>query len=461
MLEGSILKQLISEREAAGQTPINFGVYYKNTLVALCHALEDCILTSNCEPLVITAFQRGKWYLEEAERYGEIAEKARHIIVMAAPESGFHSHPTGQRSNVELIDLDESDAVSQEWHLMILAPNYSAMVLCQELSEQDYGIRGQPENDLERKFYGFWTFDPSLVRQAMNFAVEHIARYDASLNTCLLKELKEIDNSHISPDDIGGAVTRVVNYLRSSRQTLLGQKTVNLSEELDSNLTSNNLQAFMRMAQLVDLNDEVNPFASEEVTALLEMMGQLLDLPTWQLRRLRLAGLTHRVAPASPEVVAPKDRALSCPLEPGAQMLRTMPQLRAVATIIAHRHECWDGSGNPAGLVRDQIPLESRMLGLISCFQQHVATGQHQQPDCDRNQILNLALEACRQDQERCWDPKLVEILSLMVRGLQQGLSLPSIPTKITLASGLLNPEIDSVAETSEPDTASYTAISE
>jgi hypothetical protein len=32
-----------------------FRCYYKNTLVALCHALEDCILTSQSQPLVITA----------------------------------------------------------------------------------------------------------------------------------------------------------------------------------------------------------------------------------------------------------------------------------------------------------------------------------------------------------------------------------------------------------------------
>jgi hypothetical protein len=33
-----------------------------------------------------------------------------------------------------------------------------------------------------------------------------------------------------------------------------------------------------------------------------------------------------------------------------------------------------------------------------------------------------------------------------MVMGLQQGMSLPSIPTKITLGAGLLNPEIADAA---------------
>ncbi|MGB5974554.1 MAG: DICT sensory domain-containing protein, partial [Nodosilinea sp.] len=65
MLEGSILKQLVDGRTEPDTTPLNYGVYYKNTLVALCHALEYCILSSGSAPLVVTDYQRGKWYLEE------------------------------------------------------------------------------------------------------------------------------------------------------------------------------------------------------------------------------------------------------------------------------------------------------------------------------------------------------------------------------------------------------------
>ncbi|MGB5914940.1 MAG: DICT sensory domain-containing protein, partial [Phormidesmis sp.] len=74
MLPGSILHKLVRDRQAAsptnqdadsaGRTPLNFGVYYKNTLVALCHALEDAVLATKTAPLMVTAFQKGKWYLQ-------------------------------------------------------------------------------------------------------------------------------------------------------------------------------------------------------------------------------------------------------------------------------------------------------------------------------------------------------------------------------------------------------------
>lgn len=449
MLEGSILRQLIRDRTTRDQTPLNFGVYYKNTLVALCHALEDFILAADCAPLVLTAFQRGKWYLQEADRYGEISQKARQIAIMAAAETGFHSHPTSQRQNVALVDLTPDDPVAQEWHLIIYSPNYTAMVLCQELSAQDYGPDGPPDNDLERKFYGLWTFDPELLQETVDLAIAHIGSYDADLQSQLQAHRDAIAQAQQQTQvnaQLGNAVTQVVEYLQGSRQSLLGSQTLSLAEDLDQNLISNELQAFLRMAQLVDLSDPFNPLAANEVSSLLEMMGQLLDLPAWRLRRLRLAGMLHRIAPLESDIVPSSEAdSPSCPLVPGAQVLRTMPRLRAVATIITHLGEAWNGSGQPAHLEGDQIPLESRMLGLVSCFQQRLADYRRQtaDPNADPDTWLGQALADCQAEKGQRWDPKLMEILTLMVTGLQQGLSLPALPSRISLSTGLLSPDVD------------------
>lgn len=443
MLEGSILQQLMGDRDRHDRPMLNFGVYYKNTLVALCHALEDCILATQCQPLVITAFQQGKWYLQEADRYGAIADNAEQIVIMAAPDTGFHSHPTSQRSNVALIDLDPNDPVAQEWHLIILSPQYTAMVLCQELSPADYGPQGIPQNDLERKFYGFWTFDPDLVRATATCALQHVRRYQPELETQLSATMASILAANPSLSEtgshqtVGEAVTRVLDYLQHSEDQVKGSTTFQGSDDLTHNLTSNELQAFLRMAQLVDLMDPLNPQAAVEVTALLEMMAQVIDLPAWRVKRLRLAGWLHRIAPLQAEV-AGTDQAPSCPLVPGAQVLRRMSQLRAVAQIITHQTEHWDGSGQPAGLVGDQIPLESRMLGLAAYFQAQVVA-RSRQGSADP---LGDCLAQCESAQGKRWDPKLVEILSLVVRGLQQGLSLPNIPMRVTLGAGLLDPAV-------------------
>ena len=212
MLDGSILKQLVDGQAETDTTPLNYGVYYKNTLVALCHALEDCILTSGSAPLVTTAFQRGKWYLEEAERYSAIADVAEQIVIMASPEAGFYDHPTSQRENVALVDLADSDPVAEEWHLMIFSPDYTAMVLCQELSVDDYGKAGVPEHDLERKFYGFWTFDSALVSKTVELAIAHVGEYNPTLQAQLNHHLAALkqqnpDLSNAAPTAVSHTVT--------------------------------------------------------------------------------------------------------------------------------------------------------------------------------------------------------------------------------------------------------------
>ncbi len=443
MLEGSILQKLKSAHQNSSR-PLNLGVYYKNTLVALCHALEDFILESDNDPLMVTAFQRGKWYLEEAERYSELADKSEQITIMATSDAGFETHPTSQRDNVVLVNLKPEDPVAQEWHLMILSPSYTAMVLCQELSESDYGVGGKPQEDLERKFYGFWTFEPELVKETVELAIAHIQDYDPALAANLTSRLESITQEFDSQqqDDLSAVVSRVVGYLQTCHNNLHQPQTANYSfvQELDDNILSNEMQAFLRMAQILDHADTLNPMAATEVAALGEAMGQLLDLPAWQIKRLRLSGLLHRLGSMTKIAITEEkkspaqEKALQKQDElPKASLLRIMPQLEAIAEILTHQTEAWDGSGQPAGLSYDNIHLESRILRLLADFQRKVI--QYSQSQTKDNNPLAQALDECQAAVGIIYDPKLVEALGLLVMGIQQGMSIQAYQPKI--ASGI------------------------
>ncbi|MEM9275008.1 MAG: DICT sensory domain-containing protein [Cyanobacteria bacterium P01_F01_bin.143] len=447
MLEGSILQKLKLAHQSSSN-PLNLGVYYKNTLVALCHALEDFVLESDSKPMMVTAFQRGKWYLEEAERYGELADKSSQITIMATSDAGFEEHPTSQKDNVAIVNLGPDDPVGQEWHLMILSPCYTAMVLCQELSESDYGVGGQPQEDLERKFYGFWTFEPELVKETVEIAIAHIQTYNPALASDLSSRFKAISQELCSQqqEDLGAVVSRVIDYLQTCHKNLhQPQSTINynFSQDLDDNILSNEMQAFLRMAQILDHADTLNPMAATEVAALGEAMGQLLDLPAWQIKRLRLSGLLNRVGSITrigniSDIRDIRSEAQQKALQeqddlPKASLLRIMPQLQAIAEILTHQSEAWDGSGKPSGLSYDNIPLESRILRLLADFQRKVI--QHSQNPNTENNPLSQALEECQSAVGQIYDPKLVEALGLLVMGMQQGMSIQAYQPKI--ASGI------------------------
>jgi DICT domain-containing protein len=468
MLRGSILQTLVDAcQERTNQTPFNYGVYYKNTLVSLCHALEDSILMNDCQPIVMTAFQRGKWYLQEADRYAEIARKSQHITILATPDAGFAEHPTGQLDNISLISLLPEDPVAQEWHLVILSPTYTAMVMCQELSEEDYGPSGIPDIDIERKFYGFWTFESDLVLQTARLMLDCCEQNSPGMRQKLESQINDIAEAldqHDTTEQLSETVNRVVTYLKDRQETLPNANQVGHNQNaLDRNLSANELQAFLRMAQAIDLSDTANPMAASEVASLCEALGQLLDLPAWQLKRLRLAGMLHRIdylpgTGKSLNVLAREASGPSCPLPAGAQALRMMPKLRAIAQIVNHQTEAWNGSGQPAGLMADAIPLESRILGLIAAFQQYVTQNvQHHTKDTDQPAppMIADALARCQAESGTLWDPKLVEALGLLVMGLQQGLSLSSSHFKVSSGLWSIDDSFD-VSKSEEYASGSY-----
>ncbi|MEA5534530.1 HD domain-containing phosphohydrolase [Crocosphaera sp. XPORK-15E] len=450
MLPESTLNQLKSALPD-GQLPSSYGVYFKNTLVALCHALEDHILQSTPEtpeqyPLVLVTFQRGKWYLQEADRYYDIAQCSRHIAIAAVADSGFESHKTGKLDQVSLVNLEEDDPLIHEWNLIILAPDYAAMLLCHELSPEEYRADTQPQVDTERKFYGLWTFDRTPVEKAAQILIEEMRPYNPELADKLTEIQSQIATMPSEgKTDLSSVVSRIVTYLQTSQQKLvtINRQTRELVDlegqalRLNRNLAASKLQAFLRMAQRVDERDKDNPIASLQVSALAETLGQLIDLPTLKLRRLRLAGLLYRIglAEAPSEVFrqTPKqlndssyafwrDRSVL-----GAHLLSTMPELDAIKEIVKHQLENWDGSGKPNGLKGEEIMIEARILGLVAHFQELT------QPRGDRLPLsLGEALEKCLDYRDTWFDPTLLDSLTTIIRLTEMGLmALPDRPSQL------------------------------
>lgn len=434
-----------------GELPSSYGVYFKNTLVALCHALEDHILQHTYDddiykPLVLVTFQRGKWYLQEADRYWDLANHSRQVAIAAVEDSGFASHRTSQLDNVDLVHLRENDNFVEEWNLVILAPDYAAMVLCHELSPEEYKAGSQPQIDTERKFYGLWTFDRALVEKATTILTQRMKPYNIALADKLEKmqwQIKDIPPSDTV--DLTGVVSRIVSYLQTSQQELVtvNRQTRELRDlegqalKLSRNLAASKLQAFLRMAQKVDNNDPFNAFASLQVAALAETLGQILDLPTLQLRRLRLAGLLFRIglAEAPLEVFTGnldqldsstykfwRERSIL-----GSRLLSSMSELEPITKIVYHQLEYWDGSGNPDGLKATEIPLESRILGLVSYFQELTQSRGNRQA-----YSLSDALTKCEQYSNTRFDPSLIDSLKTVIRLTEMGLmQLPDRPSQL------------------------------
>ncbi|GGA41422.1 hypothetical protein CYANOKiyG1_59820 [Okeania sp. KiyG1] len=103
-------------------------IYFKSSLTALSHAMEDQVLASSEQALVIATFQQERFYRQEAHRYRRIASLTSQVYVLAAPETAFKD----SSEYYETIAFNTKEILSKEWNLLVLGQQYSSCLICNE-----------------------------------------------------------------------------------------------------------------------------------------------------------------------------------------------------------------------------------------------------------------------------------------------------------------------------------------
>jgi HD-GYP domain-containing protein (c-di-GMP phosphodiesterase class II) len=90
----------------------------------------------------------------------------------------------------------------------------------------------------------------------------------------------------------------------------------------------------------------------------------------------------------------------------GYQILARSSHLKALAIIVLHHHERWDGKGYPDGLVSEDIPLSSRIIGICDAIDAMTSARPYRKAlsaaECRRELWINRGLQ---------FDPNLLELM--------------------------------------------------
>ncbi|HHP7230811.1 MAG TPA: DICT sensory domain-containing protein [Xenococcaceae cyanobacterium] len=204
-------------------------MYFKSSLTALSHAMEDRLLADSDVPLVIASFQRERFYRQEAHRYGRIGNKSDQVYVLAAPETDF----TNSSGVYETVAFEPSDSLAQEWHLVVISKQYACCLICGEKPATAPHKKATSAMDANRRFEGIWTFDPKVSYKAAEILLERILEYRPELASKIKqakqkyllppkkssKSQSQTANSPLTnPDPF---VQRLVSYLQAGQYKLL------------------------------------------------------------------------------------------------------------------------------------------------------------------------------------------------------------------------------------------------
>jgi HD-GYP domain-containing protein (c-di-GMP phosphodiesterase class II) len=184
-------------------------------------------------------------------------------------------------------------------------------------------------------------------------------------------------------------------------------------------------RAAASLAKAVDERDVYEGSHSERVAELAARIAERLNLSPDQVELTRLAGSLHDLGKlAVPEEILRKPGPLT---DPERLVLERHPQIgyrmleslgvSPLAEWVLHHHERWDGTGYPAGLSGDAIPLGARIIFVADAFDAMTN---------DRVYRRKLAVEAAVAELESCagsqFDPgavaALVEEVTPVVAGV-------------------------------------------
>ena len=234
-------------------------MYFKSSLTALSHAMEDLILNDSDNPLTIASFQKERYYRQEAHRYRRIAQKTDQVYVLSASEAEF----TNSSEYYETVAFEPTDALAQEWHLVIIGQHYTGCLICREKIPTPSEKKNSMAMDTNRRFEGIWTFDRGVSIKAASILLERIAIYRPELrgkidqakatylsSPSTTTESELVMSPLTQPDPF---VQRLVTYLQASQYKLLKANKSLAAKQQKEKLLNSVSEAVRRSLDIKDI----------------------------------------------------------------------------------------------------------------------------------------------------------------------------------------------------------------
>lgn len=189
-------------------------------------------------------------------------------------------------------------------------------------------------------------------------------------------------------------------------------------------LASLNMRTIETLALAIEAKDHTTGDHLQRVRVYAMELGKDLGLSPTEMQALQAASVLHDIGKlAVPEHIISKPGKLTpeefekMKVHPivGAEILEQIRFPYPVAPIVRCHHEKWDGSGYPAGISGEEIPIGARILSAVDCLDALASDRQYR-----RALPLDEAMAIVVKDSGKAFDPRVVTALQARYRELEQ-----------------------------------------
>jgi HD-GYP domain-containing protein (c-di-GMP phosphodiesterase class II) len=184
-------------------------------------------------------------------------------------------------------------------------------------------------------------------------------------------------------------------------------------QELEETIRSTREATICALNQMLDLKDLNTGVHSTRLAEWAVRIGRELGLDEGRLQDIEVAALLHDAGKVGvPDAILHKPgpledaewRVMKMHPQFSWAVLRLVPGLERASLFALHHHEKYDGSGYPAGLRGEEIPIGARIVSVIDAFDAMVAIRPYKEGlPCDE------ALRRLVTDSGTHFDPRVVE----------------------------------------------------
>ena len=218
------------------------------------------------------------------------------------------------------------------------------------------------------------------------------------------------------------------------------ERYYNILDEIDNSIDKKALESIASMLNRINKKDKYTYGHSERVVIYAKKFATYLQLEEKSKKDLLLAAYLHDIGKLeiSKELLNKRDKLSQSEFNIlkqhptlGSDLVSAIKDFNAVAPIIKHHHEKYDGTGYPSNLKGDQIPYLARILTIIDSFDAMTSKRPY-----NTRKDYNQAIEELKKCAGTHFDADLVSEFTNM---LQTDMLKKKVPKKLKNIIPLMN----------------------